>query len=246
MVISCNTWSAELEKAEKSRDPNFIMPHHTIIPPLFTAAICTFKQHKKKTALYLARIQKVKGVEIFLQLSRKLHQVRFWMAGYCQVKKFDGNGSLVDCSGLSTREYLKLQQDKQRLVLEIDGQVFNLCDYPNVTYYGFANKKWRRKLLSEAGVLVQPTLYVEPFGCNVIEAHLSGTPVVASDRGGFLDTIKHGYNGYHCKTYEDYVACINKCLQGTISADDCLKSTKQYGPKAIYPKYIDFFQTLKV
>jgi glycosyltransferase involved in cell wall biosynthesis len=141
----------------------------TIIPPLFDKDEFIYNSEKQNSILYLGRIQNIKGIRVVLELSKLRPNVIFWIAGYC--KSFKDN--------------------KLHILNEHDTFIeYNLLEYPNVIYYGFADIKLRRNLLSKCKALIQPSQYVEPFGCNVIEAYLSGTSVITSDKGTFK---KHCY-----------------------------------------------------
>lgn len=66
----------------------------------------------------------------------------------------------------------------------------------HVEIVGPVGPEKRRGLLSNAMALLCITDYWEPFGGVHIEAMLSGTPPIASDNGGFVHTIRSGWNGY--------------------------------------------------
>ena len=61
---------------------------------------------------------------------------------------------------------------------------------------GTAGPEKRRELISNAKAVFSLTHINETFGCVPVEAMLSGTVPITSDSGGFLDTIRNGYNGY--------------------------------------------------
>lgn len=56
-------------------------------------------------------------------------------------------------------------------------------------YLGTLDVSQRALVLSQASALIVPSLYVEPLGSVVIEAMLSGVPVVASDWGAFPELL---------------------------------------------------------
>ena len=49
--------------------------------------------------------------------------------------------------------------------------------------------------LERAWALVAPSLYAEPLGFVALEAIVRGVPVIASDRGGFGETVEEGVSG---------------------------------------------------
>jgi glycosyltransferase involved in cell wall biosynthesis len=70
---------------------------------------------------------------------------------------------------------------------------------------GFVEPEKRRELLAGARALIQPTNFIEPFGGSVIEALLSGVPVLTSDWGAFTETVIEGRDGFRCRTLGEYV-----------------------------------------
>lgn len=75
----------------------------------------------------------------------------------------------------------------------------------HVELVGYVNAEQRKKLLSRAQCLMAPSHYLEPFGNIVVEAMMSGTPVITSDWGGFVDTVIPGVTGYRCKDFKSFV-----------------------------------------
>lgn len=68
--------------------------------------------------------------------------------------------------------------------------------WDNVEFVGEVKPQQRRDLISKAEVLFCMSRYWEAFGGVHVEAMLSGTPPIATDKGGYVHTIRHGYNGY--------------------------------------------------
>ena len=88
-----------------------------------------------------------------------------------------------------------------------------LADAPtNVEFVGPIHGNARAKFLGDAVVHVCPTEYVEPLGGSAIEAQLCGTPVVASNYGGFVETISAGVSGMLCKSVMQMEAAIVQYL----------------------------------
>lgn len=67
----------------------------------------------------------------------------------------------------------------------------------------------RNALMARAQAVLCPTTYIEPFNCVAVEAQLCGTPVIATDFGGFLETVEHGKTGYRCNTLGEFVQALD-------------------------------------
>lgn len=148
--------------------------HHYVIPPFFNTNDFIYNpesRNPKGPFLYLGRLQYSKGVYTFMQLVEAFPDYTFWMAGHGNIKD-------------------------DKLYIDDINKVYNLNKLPNLKYWGIADKELRAKLLAESSALIQPSEYDEPFGWNVVEAHFSGTPTIAPNRGAFKETIINGFNGF--------------------------------------------------
>ncbi len=74
-----------------------------------------------------------------------------------------------------------------------------------ITYVGSVGPAKRDDLLRNAGVLLHPINFNEPFGLSVVEAMACGTPVVAFNRGSMMELIRDGLNGYLVKTVDEAI-----------------------------------------
>jgi|TARA_R110002051_G_scaffold323842_1_gene418805 glycosyltransferase involved in cell wall biosynthesis len=75
---------------------------------------------------------------------------------------------------------------------------------PLAEYIPTVSHEERKKLLSNAKALVMPTLYIEPCGWSMIEAFISGTPVLSTDWGGFSEYNIHGQTGFRCRSLNEF------------------------------------------
>lgn len=96
------------------------------------------------------------------------------------------------------------------------GQDFNAFTWPsNVEHITDLTDAGRSAFFGNAIVTLTPTEYIEPFGATAIESMLSGTPVVASNWGSYMNTIDEGVTGYRAQTLGDYM----KRMDDAISLD---------------------------
>jgi glycosyltransferase involved in cell wall biosynthesis len=201
--------------------------HHIVIPPFFDENDFIYNpkiRNEKGPFLYLARLQACKGIDLFIELAKHYTDKIFWIAGQgkCKNKKL----------------YYQGYNKEEKHV--------NLKEYPNIIYKGCVGKEKRAVLLSKASALIQPSIYDEPFGWNVIEANMSGTPVITSDRGGFLDTVKYGLNGYRTSltvSWEKWDYLFEKVIK--LSPSVCrYYALSKYTKQVVIPKYIDFIKNV--
>jgi glycosyltransferase involved in cell wall biosynthesis len=101
--------------------------------------------------------------------------------------------------------------------------ILGLKDTKYCKMMGFVEPEERKKLLSEAKFLLAPSFFVEPCNWTVIEAQFSGTPTITTDFGGFTETVKQGYTGFRCSTYNQFNFAIRKGYK-EINPENCLRN----------------------
>ncbi|HET9595290.1 MAG TPA: glycosyltransferase family 4 protein [Anaeromyxobacteraceae bacterium] len=75
-------------------------------------------------------------------------------------------------------------------------QVAEMLSRPGVRAVGPVAGRVKRELLGGARALLMPIRWEEPFGLVMIEAMLSGTPVVATRRGAAPEVVEDGSTGF--------------------------------------------------
>jgi FkbM family methyltransferase len=128
--------------------------------------------------------------------------------------------------------------------LKVAGPRFEYIDLsdPCVEYVGIAGPEEKRELLAGAKAVFVPTQYLEPFGYVIIEAALSGTPVITTDFGAFPDNVKHGETGYRCRTFEQFIWAAKNC--GEIKPWNCRAWGAKHSLDAAIPRYEEYFEQL--
>lgn len=81
-------------------------------------------------------------------------------------------------------------------------------EQPHVTVLGEIGPEVKTPLLRDARALVAPIEWHEPFGLILIEAMLSGCPVVAFPRGSVPELIEPGVTGYIARSPDEMVELI--------------------------------------
>jgi len=101
-----------------------------------------------------------------------------------------------------------------------------MCRRAGATYVGDVKGKKKAELLTGAKAFLFPTKVDEAFGLGMVEALMSGTPVICSDKGACPEIISPDV-GFVCRHRDDYVAAVNQVDQ--ISPRACRdKALKEY------------------
>ncbi len=79
---------------------------------------------------------------------------------------------------------------------------------PHVEYLGRIGLREKAPLLAGARALLAPIEWDEPFGLALIEAMLSGCPVVAYGRGSVRELVEEGVTGFIARDADHLVALI--------------------------------------
>ena len=78
----------------------------------------------------------------------------------------------------------------------------------HVTLLGPADPTDKARLLRDARALLAPIQWEEPFGLVLIEAMLSGCPVVTFPRGSVPELVESGVTGFVVRTVEEMARAI--------------------------------------
>ena len=107
-----------------------------------------------------------------------------------------------------------------RLRGEWEAQARRVCPAPErcrIEFTGWVNAEERTRLLSDADLLVVPSLWPEPFGLIGLEAAACGVPAVAFDVGGIGEWLHDGVNGHlapaQAPRVEHLASAMIKCLR---------------------------------
>jgi glycosyltransferase involved in cell wall biosynthesis len=142
-----------------------------------------------------------------------------------------GDGPLAD-------EVMKEQQHSSGKMIEWLGQIGN---------------DEVRRIMSEAQMLIFPSIWHEPFGNSIIEAFSSGLPVIASNTGSMVELVKHGKTGLHFRVGEpnDLVDKVTWARANTekmreMGANARKEYEKKYTPDKNYQLLMNIYEkTLK-
>lgn len=139
--------------------------HHGVTLP---KKINDYRKEKINTITYLGIISKDKGIEGAISCFKTLSKMgnyRFWVIGKGETKNYE---------------------DKIKKAARSLGS--------NITFWGFVSQEKKFELLAKSHLLINPSVH-EGWGLVNIEANSVGTPVVAYNSAGLVDSVKDGESG---------------------------------------------------
>jgi glycosyltransferase involved in cell wall biosynthesis len=119
-------------------------------------------------------------------------------------------------------------------------RVKEMCKGIDARYVGDVRGREKAELLAGAKGFLFPTKLDEAFGLGMVEALMSGTPVICSDRGACPEIISSDV-GFVCRDENDYATAIQNIA--SISAPACRdKAMKEYHYLRMASDYVAEYQ----
>jgi predicted 2-oxoglutarate/Fe(II)-dependent dioxygenase YbiX len=116
---------------------------------------------------------------------------------------------------------------------------------PHVEIIGYIDLEQKKKLMSKAKAVICFSKYVEPFCAVHAEALLSGTPVISSDWGAFVEFVLHGITGFRCRNMDQMVKAAQSVHK--IDPEVCRAwALKKFSYDAVAAKYEEYFQSIQM
>lgn len=158
--------------------------------------------------LFLARMSKIKGPHIAMDLARSL---RF---------KLDMVGD-----------------DRITGEPELAQRMIALAQH-NIAYHGGVSRARAVEFFSTAKALIHPAFpFREPFGLSVVEAQACGCPVIASNNGALRETVISGETGFVCNGVERMRDLIRNDAVANIKPETCIANAARFSIKSMVDRY---------
>jgi glycosyltransferase involved in cell wall biosynthesis len=171
----------------------------------------TRPEEKEDYIVDLARITPDKGQHLAIELARRVN-VRLVLAG-----KVDGD----------SRHYFQ-----EKIEPNLNGQI---------TWRENVEGKEKAELLAHARALAYPIQWQEPFGLAMVEAMMSGTPVIALAHGAAPEIVEPGVTGWLADDVDGMVEAYQKL--GEIDLGRCVEvAVKRFGPAQMASGYENVYE----
>ena len=125
----------------------------------------------------------------------------------CPEKRPDLAITVAQRAGLPLKLMAKVDAvDRDYFEREIEP----MLDKPGVEFLGEGDEFSKREFLRQALALLFPIDWPEPFGLVMIEAMVTGTPVVTRPCGAAPEVVVNGRTGFIAESPEDLVAAVKR------------------------------------
>lgn len=132
-----------------------------------------------------------------------------------------------------------LVQDQAYFKEEIEPHI----DGEQVRYLGNVGPAERDRILGSAYALLHPISFDEPFGLSVAEGMMTGTPVIAFDRGSMPELIEHGRTGYLTDDVDGAVDLVSAC--GDLNRFEVAQVARdRFSVEQMVDGYIDVYNSI--
>ena len=171
----------------------------------------TEASEKENYLVELARITPDKGQHVAIEVARRLN-IPLVLAG-----KVDND---------SARYF------EEKIKPKLNGQV---------TWRENVEGKEKAQLLARARALLFPIQWEEPFGIAMVEAMVSGTPVIAFPHGAAPELVEPGVTGFLAHDADEMVAAFERL--GEIDLKRCAEvAAERFGPAKMADGYLTVYE----
>jgi glycosyltransferase involved in cell wall biosynthesis len=112
-----------------------------------------------------------------------------------------------------------------------------------IVYVGQVNDQQKGPLYSYAKAFLMPIDWEEPFGLVMVEAMMSGTPVIAFNRGSVPEIIEPNKNGFIVANVDEMIEAI-PAVDKLDSKEIREMAIKQFGTAQMAQNYIKVYQDI--
>jgi glycosyltransferase involved in cell wall biosynthesis len=118
-----------------------------------------------------------------------------------------------------------------------------LLDHPLITFVGEIGDADKDDFMGNAGALLMPVDWPEPFGLVMIESLACGTPVIAYGCGAVPEVVEHGRTGFVVHNQQQAIAAAREV--GLIDRRACRESfERRFAAPVMARRYLELYRSL--
>lgn len=180
--------------------------------------ILQYPTNKVIKFLFVARIMKDKGIDIYLETARviknKYPNTEFHICGYCDDEKYK--------------------------------KILNEYEKNNtIIYHG--EQKDMIPFFKMANCIIHPSYYPEGMSNVLLEAAAHGRPIICTDRSGCRETVEDAITGYitHVKNVDEVIEAVEKIInmpnkdRKKMGLNGRKKIEKEFDRRIVVAKYLE-------
>ena len=141
-----------------------------VIPNSLDENLAVKIEKKEKYILFVGRIVREKGVDIYLKAIKNL-----------SINFKDWKFLIIGSSKLGHKNKTLFEKDIMKMVEKLGD---------NVEYFGYISNERVKKIMSKGSILVIPSVWEEPFGMIAIEGLSNKMAIISSEVGGLTEIVK--------------------------------------------------------
>src|SRR6266568_8380389 len=175
----------------------------------------TKPEEKENYLLSLARINPDKGQHVAIEVAKRLN-VPLVLAGKVDV---------------TAQRYFE-----EKIKPDLNSQI---------TWRENVEGAEKAKLLARAKALLFPIQWEEPFGLAMVEAMVSGTPVLATPRGAVTEIVEPGITGWIADDVDGLIEAYGRL--GEIDLHRCaVRAGERFGPTQMGDGYLALYEAARL
>ncbi|HEX2786727.1 MAG TPA: glycosyltransferase [Ignavibacteria bacterium] len=163
-------------------------------------------------------------------------------------------GSIIKAKGIF--DYVSIAKNLKNIKFIIAGDGKDLPEVlkliqneSNIEYVGEVDGESKKRLLTNAKLIIAPSLCYETFGLIVIEANCFGKPVLASRRGGLEELVTENKNGFLYEPLEinslmERVQNLYEKLPDNYDKQYCYKFSRKFSPDIFYNNLMNMYNQI--
>jgi glycosyltransferase involved in cell wall biosynthesis len=162
-----------------------------------------------------------------------------------RIAKEKGTHLAIDCARMAGKRIIIAGEAHEQEQAYFKQEIKPRLDLPGVEHVGEVGGEQKLALLRNAFALVFPIQWEEPFGLVMIEAMLSGTPVVGFKKGAAPEVIDEGVTGHLVPSGDIHALALAVKRVNRIDRRNCRERAEiRFSHRRMADEYLNLYKEL--